>query len=83
LAIGNQSATIADKMPIENADRKQRILDYMANHENVTTNQLANYLGLSQRTIRNVLKELINDGLVDKLDSYRHAKYVLRNTEQK
>ena len=82
LAIGNQSATIADKMPIENADRKQHILDYMTNHENVTTNQLADYLGLSQRTIRNVLKELVDDGLAVRLDSYRHAKYALRNTEQ-
>ena len=79
LAIGNQSATIADKMPIENASRKQRILDYMASHENVTTNQLADYLELSQRTIRNVLKELVDDGFVDRLDSYRHAKYALRN----
>jgi len=79
LAIGNQSATLADKMPIENADRKQHIVDYMTNHENVTTNQLADYLGLSQRTIRNVLKELVDDGLVDRLDSYRHAKYALKN----
>jgi len=82
LAIGNQSAMIADKMPIENAGRKQRVLEYMANHESITTNQLADYLGLSQRTVRNVLKELTDDGLVDKLDSYRHAKYALRDTEQ-
>ena len=29
LAIGNQSAKVADKMPIENADRKQRVVDYI------------------------------------------------------
>jgi len=79
LAIGNQSATIADKMPIENADRNQRVLEYMANHETITTNELAVYLGLSPRTVRNVLKELIDEGKVEKLDSYRHAKYALKN----
>jgi predicted HTH transcriptional regulator len=78
LAIGNQSATIADKMPIENADRNQRVLEYMANHETITTNELAGYLGLSPRTVRNVLKELIDEGKVEKLDSYRHAKYALK-----
>jgi ATP-dependent DNA helicase RecG len=83
LAIGNQSATVADKMPIENTDRKQRVLDYMSNHDNVTTAQLADYLGLSQRTVRNTLKELMENGSVDRLDSYRHAKYALKNTDSK
>ena len=83
LAIGNQSATIADKMPIENTDRKQRVLDYMANHDNVTTAELADYLGLSQRTVRNILKELVENGFVDRVDNYRHAKYALKNTEHR
>jgi predicted HTH transcriptional regulator len=78
LAIGNQSATIADKMPIENADRQQCILNYMTNHETVTTKQLADLLGLSQRTVRNIMKELVGDGLVDTIDTYRHAKYALK-----
>ena len=34
-AIGNQSATVADKMPIENANRMQRVVDYMASHDNL------------------------------------------------
>jgi len=50
----------------------------MANHETITTNELADYLGLSPRTVRNVLKELIDEGKVEKLDSYRHAKYALK-----
>lgn len=74
-AVGNQSATNADKMPIKNADRNQHILDYIASHGNVTTAQLAQYLELSQRTIRNILKELIAHGLVEKLDNYRRASY--------
>jgi ATP-dependent DNA helicase RecG len=83
LAIGNQSATIADKMPIENADRNQRVLEYMANHEKVTTNEIASYLGISPRTVRNVLKELIDEGRIEKMDNFRHAKYALKNTEPK
>ena len=78
MAIGNQSATIADKMPIKNAGRNQRVLEHMADRETITTNELAEYLGLSPRTVRNVLKELIDKGKIEKLDSYRHAKYVLR-----
>ena len=70
-------------MPIENTDRKQRVADYMANHDNVTTAQLADYLGLSQRTVRNILKELVENGLVDRVDSYRHAKYALKNANSK
>ena len=83
LLIGNQSATVADKMPIENADRKQRVVDYMSSHDNVTTAQLAEYLGLSQRTVRNILKDLMEKGVVDRVDSYRYAKYILKNTEPK
>ena len=83
LAIGNQSATVADRMPIENTDRKQRVLDYMASHDNVTTAQLADYLELSQRTVRNIFKELVENGLVDRVHSYRHARYTLKNTETK
>jgi predicted HTH transcriptional regulator len=83
LAIGNQSATVADKMPIENADRNQRVLDYMVCHAHVTTAQLAEYLKLSQRTVRNILKELVGKGLVVQVDSYRHAKYALKNKESK
>ena len=79
LAIGNQSAIIADKIPIKNADRNQRVLEYMANHETITTSELAEYLGLSPRTVRNILKELIDEDKIEKLDSYRHAKYVLKN----
>ena len=78
MAIGNQLATVADKMPIENADRNQRVLEYMTNHEAITTNELAEYLGLSPRTVRNILKDLIDESKVEKLDNYRHAKYVLK-----
>ena len=83
LAIGGQSATVADRMPIENADRKQRVVDYMANHDNVTTAELADYLGLSQRTVRNILTELMENGFVDRVDSFRHAKYALKNADKK
>ncbi|MCL2078954.1 MAG: putative DNA binding domain-containing protein [Oscillospiraceae bacterium] len=83
LVIGGQSATIADRLPIENADRTQRVVDYMANHDNVTTAQLADYLGLSQRTVRNILKELLENGLVDRMGNYRHAKYILKNAKSK
>ena len=82
-SIGNQSATIADKMPIENTDRKQRVLEYMSNHDNVTTAQLADYLGVSQRTVRNILKELVESGMIDRVGNYRHAKYALKNAEPK
>jgi len=52
----------------------------MAKYENVTTKQVADYLGLSQRTVRNIMNELIEDGLVGRIDSYRHAKYMLKNS---
>ena len=83
MAIGSQSAMVANKMPIENTDRKQRVVDYMENYDNVTTAQLADYLGLSRRTVRNILKELVENGIVDRVDSYRHAKYTLKNAESK
>ena len=83
LAIGNQSEMDADWMPIEYTDRKQMVLDFMASHSDVTTAQLADYLGLSQRTMRNTLKELIDGGLVTKADNYRHARYNLRDLQIK
>jgi ATP-dependent DNA helicase RecG len=82
LAIGNQSATVADKIPIENADRNQRVLDYMATHSEVTSAELADFLELSPRMVRNILKELIENEAVDKVGDYRHARYTIKNEDE-
>ena len=81
LAIGGQSAANADRVPIESDDKNHKILTFIADNGNVTSAQLSDYMGLSQRRVRELLNALVSEGLVVKSGNYRHAKYMLKNTE--
>ena len=83
LLIGGQSAASADGAPIESEDKSQQILLYFENNENATSAQLADYMGLSQRRVREILNLLMNEDLVVRTGNYCHAKYILKNTEPK
>jgi predicted HTH transcriptional regulator len=77
LAIGNLSETISDKFPINGSDKLQIMLEYMANHDFVTTAELAELIDMSQRSVLNMLKEPIEKGVVVRSGGRRDAKYAL------
>jgi len=53
-------------------------MEYMLNHEFVTTAELAKLLGMTQRAVLDILKKLIADGSVFKSGSNRNAKHKLK-----
>ena len=52
-------------------------MEYISEHEFVTTAELAKLLGISQRASLDILKKLIADELVVKSGGNRNAKYAL------
>jgi len=83
LAIGGQSAVSADGAPINSEDKSQQVLLFIKNNENATSAQLADYTGLSQRRVREILNALMAEGLVVRTGHYRHAKYMLNDAKLK
>jgi Mn-dependent DtxR family transcriptional regulator len=49
-------------------------------HDCVKTAELAELLGVSQRSVLNILKKLTDKGLVVRLGTNRDAKYSLKKT---
>jgi predicted HTH transcriptional regulator len=78
LAIGNQSETISDRLPIEISDREQLVLEYMESQNSVTTAELGKLIGMSQRSALSIVRKLINGGFVKKDGDNRHSTYSLK-----
>jgi len=79
LAIGAQSAETADKPPIENNGKTQQVFHLIVENKIATSSQIADFTGLSQRRVREILNDLIAKGLVTKTGNYRHASYSIKN----
>jgi len=80
LVIGSLSEVASDKLPISGSDKRHQVLEYMTEHEYVTTSELAKLLGITQRAALDILKKLIDDKLVAKSGGNRNAKYALKNS---
>jgi len=78
LSIDCQSTVIVDKQSIEIGDRKKQILLFMAEHDKVTTAQLAEFTGLTSGCVRAILQELSTDGAIIKVGDYRHTHYEMK-----
>ena len=82
LAIGTLSDPSSDKVPINGSDRHQLILEYMSKRDYVTTAELAEPLGISQRSVLKILKKLMDNGLVVRSGSNRDARYLLKDADK-
>ncbi|MCL1821091.1 MAG: winged helix-turn-helix transcriptional regulator [Oscillospiraceae bacterium] len=82
LPIGGQSAESADRAPIESNGKTEQIIEFIVKNGNATSTQLANYTGLSQRRVREILNELIDNDTVIKIGNYRHTNYTLKIQKQ-
>jgi len=77
-SIGGQSAVNADKVPIEMKTTSEHILGFINSNNKVTSSQLADFTGLSQRRIREILSTLIADEIIIKVGEYRHTHYEMK-----
>ena len=77
--IGGQLAESADKAPIESNGKTQQIIDFLSGNGTATSSQLSEITGLSQRRVREMLNDLIANGLITKVGNYRHTSYALKN----
>jgi len=75
--IGTLSELDSDKVPINGSDKQVIIWEYLAKHDFVTSAELAELFGISQRSVLKILKKLMDNGSVLKTGSNRDAKYSL------
>ena len=79
LAIRTLSEPSSDKVPINGSDKEQAMINFMAERDFVTTAELAELLGVSQRTVLKMFKKLEEkDFKAVKSGSNRDAKYKLQ-----
>ena len=76
-AIGKRLVT--DRQPIKTSDRKREILAYIEEKTKATTADIADFLGLSKVYVRRILREMVNDGTIEKVGSNRDAYYMLND----
>ena len=70
------------KRAIGAGDRKNQIIDFFAENNKLTSSQLTEHTGLTQGRIRKILKELVADGVIEKIGDYRYAVYSLKNSHE-
>jgi len=58
-------------------DRKQAVISHLKEHGQTKTPELINILGLTEGRVRDLLREMIKDGIIEKIGNYRYAYYVL------
>jgi ATP-dependent DNA helicase RecG len=75
---GDKQAITGDKQAINTGDRKQAILDYLQINQKARNAEFAELFGLSLSRTRDVLKPLIEDGLIEKCGDKKNAYYRLK-----
>jgi len=75
------SPTVGDKSAIKIGDKteaKDSIIDYLTDHPEGKTADIAEYLGLKLSRTRDYLKELTDDGIIEAIGGNRNRKYRLK-----
>jgi DNA-binding Lrp family transcriptional regulator len=54
------------------------ITAFIALNQNTTTSQIAMLTGLSPTRTRELLQELVADGVIEKIGNYRYASYTMK-----
>jgi DNA-binding Lrp family transcriptional regulator len=60
------------------ADRKQFIIDFIEKNGQDKINEFADALGLGSRRVRDLLREMVNNGTIEKVGDKRYTCYVLK-----
>jgi len=77
-----QSTETVDWQSIGKADRKQMIAALIASTPKTTSSQIAKLTKLSPTRVRELLQELVADGVIEKIGNYRYASYTMKNKNE-
>ena len=75
------SPTVGDKSAIKIGDKteaKDSIIDYLTDHPEGKTADIAEYLGLKLSRTRDYLKELTDEGIIEAIGKNKNRKYRLK-----
>ena len=61
--------------------RETRILSFIKDNPHITIEELSNELEVSQRTIKNILKTLVDDGTIERVDGKRYGYWKFLKTK--
>ena len=64
-------------------DRKSEILNYLEANERATTSEIAMLLGVTSSWVRTIIRQMVEDGLIEKVGNNRYAYYALKSREAK
>ena len=77
ISIGRQSA--ANRLQsATTADRKKKVISFLEKNQQVKVLDLVNIIGLSEGRVRDILREMVSDGTIEKVGKNRYAYYVLK-----
>ena len=77
ISIGRQSA--ANRLQsATTADRKRKVISFLEEYQQAKVLDLINIIGLSEGRVRDILREMVNDGTIEKVGKNRYAYYVLK-----
>jgi predicted HTH transcriptional regulator len=76
-AVGDKSAIIGYKSVINIGDREQAIIGYLREHTESRSAQIAELLGLQQSRTGDILRNMIERGLIEKCGDRKNARYRL------
>jgi len=77
ISIGRQSA--ANRLQsATTADRKRRVISFLDENQQAKVVDLIDIIGLSEGRVRDILREMVNDGTIEKVGKNRYAYYVLK-----
>jgi Mn-dependent DtxR family transcriptional regulator len=76
-AIAEHLSRYLDSSKVSYRDNRQAVIHYLENNGSAKTEDFAIAFGINNVQVRVLLRELISDGLVDKIGDRRYTSYVL------
>jgi ATP-dependent DNA helicase RecG len=78
ISIGRQS-TANRLQSATTTDRKSKIILFLEEHHQATVSDFISIIGLSKGRVRDVLRDMVSDGTIEKIGDKRYAYYVLKS----
>lgn len=79
----NESRKGAEKVPKKGAERRQDILNKLAKNSTMTQTGLMEELGLTRKQVQKTIKELQEEGVLEREGSNRNGKWIVKNEKNK
>lgn len=77
-SVGDKSAINAESVNIPAINFKERILEFLAEHDEARSQDIATYIGLKVSRTRDYLSELVEDGKITPNGANKNRTYSLK-----